>query len=132
MALSPFISTVEKHYHSNEDDLLSLFDYWTGPSEEFRQYLWAHRPEDVEKAREIVSVLSVEETLRILRYLISDYWRRYVGWPDLLVHNRDDYFFVEVKSSRDKLREAQKSWICGNSIELHLPFRLVKIHRKAS
>jgi hypothetical protein len=116
---------------SNKDDLLWLFDYWIEPSEGLRQYLWAHRTEDVGKAQRIVSILSVDDILRTLRYLVADYWRRYVGWPDLIVHDQDGFFFVEVKSSKDRLREDQKNWICGNSSELHLPFKLVKIHKKA-
>jgi hypothetical protein len=61
----------------NKDDLLWLFDYWVEPSEGVRRYLWAHRIEDVDKARRIVSLLSVDDILRILRYLVADYWRRY-------------------------------------------------------
>jgi len=125
---------IEDHFaliKSNQEDLLGLFDYWIEPSEEFRHYLWAHRAEDVNKARVVVSVLSVEEILRILRYLLKDYWGRYTGWPDLLVYNQDSFFFSEVKSSRDKLRENQKNWIYGNNSELHFYVKLVKIHRKA-
>jgi hypothetical protein len=66
----------------------------------------------------------------VLRYLVGDYWNRYLGWPDLLAHKGSEYFFVEVKSSKDRLSENQKSWIQGNWAELKLPFKLVKIHRK--
>jgi len=127
-------AAIEDHFAlivSNEDDLLWLFDYWIEPSEGLRQYLWAHRAEDVVKARQVVSLLSVDDILRILKYLVTDYWRRYVGWPDLIVYNQDSFLFAEVKSSRDRLREDQKNWIYGNSSELHLPFKLIKIHRKA-
>ena len=40
-------------------------------------------------------------------------------------------FFSEVKASRDELSEDQKTWIRGNHAGLHLPFKLVKIHRMA-
>jgi hypothetical protein len=63
---------------------------------------------------------------------VVDYWRRYTGWPDLVVYRPNEYYFVEVKSSKDKLREDQKSWILGNNTELHLPFKLVKIHKRAA
>jgi hypothetical protein len=113
-------------------ELLWTFDYWVHHSAGFRQYLWAHRPEDVEIARQIVSILPVDVTFRILRYLVEDYWGRYTGWPDLLVYREREFFFAEVKSSKDKLSENQKNWIRGNSAELKLPFKLVKIHKKSA
>jgi len=125
---------IEVHLTSisvQKDDLFWLFDYWTSHSEDFRQYLWAHRSEDVQKAREILSILPPATVLRILRYLVTDYWGRFVGWPDLLVHNEKGFFFAEVKSSSDKLSEDQKNWIRGNDAELELPFAMVKIHKKA-
>jgi len=125
---------IDKHLASlsdieNKDEFLGTFDYWIEPSENLRQYLWAHRKEDVAKARKIVSILPVDATIRILRYLVGDYWGRYLGWPDLLVHDKNDFFFAEVKSSKDKLSEEQKQWIDGNATVLHLPFKLVKIHK---
>ncbi len=126
-------AAIEDHFAliaSKKDELLWLFDYWVEPSEGLRQYLWAYRSEDVVKARQVVSLMSVDDILRILKFLVTDYWRRYVGWPDLVVYRQDSFFFAEIKSSRDKLREDQKIWIYGNSSELHLPFKLIKIHRK--
>jgi len=126
---------IDEHFASllnfeTKEDLLWSFDYWVEPSIGLRQYLWAHRDEDVKKAREIVSVLPIDVTLRILRHLVGNYWGRYIGWPDLIVHNDSKFFFAEVKSSKDKLSEEQKNWIRMNSSELHLPFKLVKIHKK--
>jgi hypothetical protein len=125
-------NAIEEHFtmfSENKQELLWTFDYWIEPSADLRQYLWAHRPQDISRAREIVSVLPVETTRQILEYLITNYWGRYCGWPDLLVYNKKEFFFAEVKSSKDKLTEDQKNWIRGNSTELHLPFKLVKIHR---
>lgn len=68
-------------------ELLWLFNYWVEHSEELRQYLWAHRKQDIEKARELLNILPVEVIHRILKYLVEDYWGRFTGWPDLLVHN---------------------------------------------
>lgn len=124
---------IERHFAflpEQKDELFWAFDYWVEPSADLRQYLWAHRPEDITKAREVVSILPVDVTRRILGYLIKDYWRRFCGWPDMLAYNRDEFFFAEVKSSKDELSEDQKNWIRGNSTELHLPFKLVKIHKK--
>lgn len=117
---------------SAKDDFLWIFDYWVGPSSNLRQYLWAHRTEDINKAREIISILPTEKTLSILRYLLGDYWKRHCGWPDLLVHRDGEFFFAEVKSSKDKLSEDQKRWIQGNREQLQLPFCIVKIHRQVS
>lgn len=124
---------IDKHLDGlpkNKDDLLSTFDYWIEPSSQLRQYLWAHRPRDIDRARQITSILPAEMILRILRYLVGNYWRRYCGWPDLLLYKEGEFLFIEVKSSNDKLSEDQKNWIRGNYEELHLPFRLAKIHNK--
>ncbi len=70
--------------------------------------------------------------IRILRYLVDGYWQRYLGWPDLLVFRDEEFFWVEVKASRDKLSEEQKSWIRDNKNLLQLPFKLVKIHKTST
>jgi len=126
------VEAIERHFNNmpkSKDELLWAFDYWIEPSADLRQYLWAHRPEDVAKAREIATILPLEIIARILRYLVGDYWHRYLGWPDLLIYRQDEFFFAEVKSSNDRLSEEQKNWIRGNSDELHLPFQIVKIHK---
>ncbi len=113
----------------HKDDILQLFDQWVGFSTGLRQYLWAHRMEHVNKARILIEVLPNDAIKRILRYLVKDYWRNYLGWPDLLLYKDDEFFLAEIKSSTDKLSEDQKKWIKGNYRELNLPFELVKIHR---
>lgn len=126
---------IDEHFKSmlppDRGELLWLFDYWIEGSTLLRDYLWAHDPFDVEKARTIVEVLTPETVLRILRYLVGNYWGRYLGWPDLLVYKEDDFFFAEIKASKDKLSAEQKRWIVDSSSELDLPFKLVKIHRSA-
>ncbi len=127
-------ASIESHFDFlpvEKSELLWTFDYWLEPSTNLRRCLWAHRPDDVDRAREIVTILPAEAIRRILRYLVGDYWQRYCGWPDLLVHREEEFFFVEVKSSKDKLSEDQKRWIRGNHAELGLPFKLVKIHKTA-
>jgi hypothetical protein len=115
---------------NNKHNLLWFFDLWLYPSEDLRYYLWATEDETVRVAREIVSILPVDTILTILRYLIDDYWERYLGWPDLLVYNKSSFFFAEVKSSSDKLSHDQKTWVRDNTSNLHLPFKLIKIHKK--
>jgi hypothetical protein len=114
-----------------EENLTWLFDYWVPYSEGLRQYLWAHRETDIEKARDVVEVLPAHVIISILKYLVSDYWGHHLGWPDLLIYKDTDYFFVEVKSSKDKLSEDQKRWVADNHNYLKLPFKILKIHRKS-
>jgi hypothetical protein len=123
---------VEKHCRETlegESDLGWLFDYWLEPSEPLRQYLWAHRTSDIARARNILRILPRSRILAIVAYLIDHYWGRYVGWPDLLAVRGDEYLFAEVKFSKDKLSGDQRRWIRDNRALLHLPFKLVKIHR---
>jgi hypothetical protein len=123
---------IKRHFeHIKEEDLVWLFEYWEGHSSDFRQYLWAHREKDVEAARKLIDILPPAMIIDILRYLLGNYWGRYLGWPDLLLYQADRFFFVEVKSSGDRLSEDQKRWIRDNYRTLGLPFKLVKIHRAA-
>ena len=113
----------------NRDALLDLFDYWRDPSERLRQYLWAHRAADIDRAQQLIEVLPAETIIAILRYLVDDYWGRYVGWPDLLMWQDETFVTVEVKSSSDKLSAEQMRWIADNHEFLKLPFRIAKLHR---
>jgi VRR-NUC domain len=107
------------HVMCKPGELQRVFDQWLGPSEGLRQYLWAHRHEQIQVARQLLNILPVASIIEILRYLVEDYWGRYVGWPDLLVYQRSEFFFAEVKSSTDKLGERQKNWIRDNYQRLH-------------
>lgn len=115
--------------YADRGSLLELFDYWRVPSERLRQYLWAHRDADVDRARRLIELVPADTILAILRYLVDDYWGRYLGWPDLLLHRNGELMLVEVKSSSDKLSGDQMRWITDNHEQLQLPFRLAKLHR---
>jgi VRR-NUC domain len=115
--------------HADRGHLLELFDYWRAPSERLRQYLWAHRDPDVDRARRLIEILPPDTILAILRYLVDDYWGRYLGWPDLLLSRESELLLVEVKSSSDKLSAEQMRWIADNHKTLNLPFRVAKLHR---
>jgi len=124
-------AAIDEHFDEIllDDDPLWLFDYWLEPSEGLRQYLWAHRPEDIARARRLLEILPFETIKSILRYLVEGYWDRYLGWPDLLLYREDEFKFVEVKSSNDRLSEEQKQWIADNHDILKLPFAIAKIHK---
>lgn len=81
-------------------------------------------------ARSLIEVLGPKTIKQILHFLAEGYWDRYLGWPDLLVLAESGWYFAEVKSSNDRLSGNQKDWITKNSTVLHLPFELVKVHRK--
>ena len=123
---------LEEHFAALPErnaDLLALFDRWLDPSYPLRSYLAGHRNEDVERARQLLSVLPGESTIRILRYLAVYYWERHCGWPDMVFYRGTDYFLAEVKFSSDGLKVDQKQWVRGNADELHPPFKLIKVHR---
>lgn len=128
---------LDAHMAFLPDDTAELgwaYDYWLEPSRALRQYLWAYTQEDEERARTMVEVLGAPRIKQLLSFLAEDYWRRYLGWPDLLTWQAAsdgpiDLALVEVKSSGDRLAEDQRTWICHNAGTLRLPFRLVKVHR---
>lgn len=126
---------IASHFELFPDDregMLWLFDYWRPMSSDLRQYLWAHRESDVDRARRLIEVLAPAQIVSILRYLVADYWKHYLGWPDLLLQRGDEILLAEVKSSKDRLSANQKRWIADNHEHLRLPFRLVKLHRKTN
>jgi len=110
-------------------ELLELFDNWLAPSVGLRQYLWAHRRESIETARKLIELIPPVVLKTVLGYLVLNYWRHRSGWPDLLVYRTKEWFLAEVKSCSDKLNENQKRWIEDNHRYLHLPFKLVQVHR---
>jgi hypothetical protein len=113
-------------------ELLELFDNWLAPSVGLRQYLWAHRRESIETARKLIELIPPVILKTVLGYLVLNYWGHYSGWPDLLVYRANQWFLAEVKSWRDKLNDNQKRWIEDNHRYLHLPFKLVQVHRMES
>jgi len=117
---------IDRHL-SQLENLQWLFDYWTRHSTDFREYLWAHTPEVLATARQIMDVLGLHNLRTVLRYLVRDYWHNYCGWPDLFVYRDHDFFFVEVKSSKDKLSEDQKHWMIGNERHMKFGFKILKI-----
>lgn len=80
---------IDEHFASmlggDRDDLLWTFDYWLEPSNNLRQYLWAHRPQHIAQARQIVAILPPDVIRRILRYLTANYWKRFCGCPTCCV-----------------------------------------------
>ena len=130
------------------DELLRFFDYQLEPSSTLRQYLWAYLGTDEARARTLIRVFGPARIRRILEFLAQSYWDRYLGWPDLLTwrvapqwptsrepdlsdgsEEDGDVLLVEVKSSKDRLTQDQRSWIRANAEHLQLPFEVAKVHR---
>jgi hypothetical protein len=99
------------------------------PSATLREYLGAHRRESIETARKLIELIPPAVLKAVLGYLVLHYWAHRSGWPDLLVYRPHQWFLAEIKSWRDKLNENQKRWIEDNHRYLHLPFKLVQVHR---
>jgi hypothetical protein len=108
-------------------NLKGLFDKWLPKSQDFRQYLWAHRDKDISVAKSLLNILSEKDVKIILHYLSQNYWSNFIGWPDLLLHNGNEVMFVEVKSSNDKLSDEQKNWLIGNSKVMKFKTKIFKV-----
>jgi hypothetical protein len=80
-------------------------------------------------ARKLIELIPPAVLKTVLGYLVLHYWAHRSGWPDLLVYRPHQWFLAEIKSWRDKLNENQKRWIEDNHRYLHLPFKLVQVHR---
>jgi hypothetical protein len=120
---------ISRHLQSLEN-LESVFDEWLEGSWKLRQYLWAHDTVGVEKARQLTAVLSDDELRSALNYLLMDYWKNHCGWPDLFIHEGGSHRFVEVKSSKDRLRPDQMNWIKGNADHMQFDFEILKVLRE--
>jgi hypothetical protein len=115
-------------WHLSElDDIDWLFDYWLEYSANLRQYLWAHRKKDISTAKEVMSIIGLENLKKVLNYMAMDYWKNFCGWPDLLVYDEKEFFFVEVKSRNDKLSEDQKNWLIGNMKHMGFKAKIFKV-----
>ena len=113
------------------DGLLEQFNSMLNITSSYnlRQYLWASCKDDADRACQVLTILPPKKVKTILHYLSKNYWKNYLGWPDLLIYKTGEYFVAEVKSSKDKLTEDQKNWIKGNYKYLDIPFKLIKITR---
>lgn len=118
---------IKRHIEEMIDDSDCLFEYWLEFSYELRQYLWAHRENDILKAKQIISIIGLNNLRKVLHYFVMNYWKNYCGWPDLLIYNQKEFFFVEVKSSNDKLSEDQKNWLLGNNEHMGFKVKLLKV-----
>lgn len=111
-------------------ELLSAFDAQLELSFGLRQYLWAHRNEDIESARRMIEVVPPNLLRQWLMYLLDDYWTHYIGWPDLLAWRNQEILLAEVKLRADKLSDEQRAWIEHNANQQWCAFCIIKIRKK--
>lgn len=72
-------------------------------------------------------IISKEDKKKIRTH---DNWS-YTGFPDLFIwNNKGDYFFVEVKSEKDKLHLSQREWIRWNKKFGKFKFKVLRIKDK--
>lgn len=64
----------------------------------------------LEQLRMPIEVLEKEQILLIFDRLLHDYSCYNLGFPDLIVMNKEEFFFVEVKSKNDSLSKQQVEW----------------------
>ena len=112
------------------NDIDQAFRLWLDASTELRQYLWAHHESYISKAKKILSIISSDVLVKVLKYMVIDFWKNFCGWPDLIVFNESTQFFVEVKSTNDKLSEDQKNWLLGNQKYMEFKVKIFKVGKK--
>ena len=59
------------------------------------------------KIRIVVNYLENDQILTIMEYMAKDYIHHRSGFPDIMVWNNEELFFVEVKSKGDTLTKKQ-------------------------
>ncbi len=80
--------------------------------------------------KEVRKVLKKEDLKKIKKYGKAEriYQLSLTGFPDLFVwDNKGDYFFVEVKSEKDKLHLSQYEWIKWNKRIGNFNFKILRI-----
>lgn len=83
--------------------------------------------------KEVVNIFKKNDLKRIQERekIERPYQFSLTGFPDLFVWNRKgDYFFVEVKSEKDKLHRSQYEWIRWNKKKGKFDFKMLNILNK--
>lgn len=123
-------AAIKQHIDSiDTSDLDWLLDYWWDAWSEHREYLWAHKPEFKDLARQFLR-LAPEKLHDVLLYLAEDFWGHHTGWPDLMGWRGRELRFFEVKGPHDRLSEDQIRWLNDNVGRLGFGFTLIKVKVK--
>lgn len=80
---------------------------------------------------DILNAMGFDKCLQLIKELSSHDPQKLPtsGFPDLIVWNEKTFFFVEVKSTNDKLSERQKWWHLYISEELNIPIIICMVNK---
>ena len=80
---------------------------------------------------DILNAMGFDKCLQLIKELSSHDPQKLPtsGFPDLIVWNEKTFFFVEVKSTNDKLSERQKWWHLYISEELNIPITIFMVNK---
>ena len=105
---------------TNTKDLTSLFESLLQKENYFfknkprymslRKQLGGDEDYSIELTRDALENVPHNIILKMIKWVIQDFYERGNGWPDLLCIKSNEYKFVEVKSPRDKIRPEQFNW----------------------
>ncbi len=112
------LEELEKKYKEHKGEKCRLIEDW----DNFK----------LEELKEPLKYLNKEVFLRIILRLATDYNENRSGLPDLLVYKEDDFRFVEVKSEKDNISQAQIKWMAFIALDLGTNFDLFLINNSAS
>jgi hypothetical protein len=76
-----------------------------------------------------VDLIEKDEFLKIIERLFKDFNYNRAGLPDLFVYSNDKYFFVEVKSEKDKISPKQTEWHSFLSDELGIDVEIFLVNK---
>ena len=108
----------------------ATFDQLLAESESLRDYLWVNNNEAVETTRIALNILSKEQVIACVKWVIQDFWQRQPGWPDFVMFRNSDFRFVEVKSPHDKLSKEQMNWFKWAVEEANIPCEICRVERE--
>jgi hypothetical protein len=105
---------------TNTKDLIRLFEFLLQREINFfenkprfmslREQLGGEEEYSIELTRDALENVPHNIILKMIKWVILDFYERRNGWPDLLCTKSNKYKFVEVKSPRDKIRPEQFDW----------------------
>ena len=93
-------------YYQNKDIINTILEEWR--QKDLNQILKKREKNNPRsKIRIIIEFLENDQLLFIMEYMAKDYIHHRSGFPDIMVWNNKELFFVEVKSKGDTLTKKQ-------------------------
>lgn len=93
-------------YYQNKDVITQVLEDWRNDDlNKILKKKEMNNPRN--KIRNIINYLENDQVLSIMEFLSKDYIHRRSGFPDIIVWNEEELFFVEVKSKGDTLTRKQ-------------------------